>query len=178
MTVQPRISLIERTEIADPQIQNLLKWADERSTPRPSWIQLTAHNPELCKARGAFWQALFWEGVVSHKVKELVRLMIVQLQECQYCTTQRSVEAGELDEEQIASCTLPDFTHPDPAIQAAFRFARELTLHQKDETVWDSVYAEMNRYYEPAAIVELGIFACWCSGMSAFVHSTGLYKLK
>lgn len=177
MTQQPRIPIVDRTTIDDPQILSLLNWADEHSTPRPSWIQLTANNPELCRARGEFWRGLFWGGTVPHATKELVRRVIVEIQECQYCTSQRSVSAGDVNDTIVESCTLPDFSHPEPRIQAALRFAREITLHQRDDAVWDSVYAELNRHYAPGDIVELGIFASWCAGMSAFVHSTAIYRL-
>jgi len=175
-----RIPPLDIDSIEDEGVQTAIEWANIHSTPRPLWYQTMAHNPELCKMHAQYWRLLFWGGSVPHTTKELVRSLIVELQECTFCTEQQSAHAqqqGLYDNMDVQACTLPDFTHPDPKVQAALRFARDLVLRPRSDEVWDRIYADLLQHYTYGEIVELGMVAANCIGMTPFVHSTALYRL-
>ena len=164
---QPRIPLVPREDITDPELLEVLERAERLSTPKPAWYETLAHAPDMAVAYSRYWDLTHRGGSVEHTTKELMRIAISELLGCGFCANQRSVVAVEdgLDEHDAQSCALPDFNHPEPRVRAALRFARALTLDRPgSEQDWDAVYGELSQFYSPAEIVELGCFAAIAIG--------------
>jgi len=123
---EPRIPLVSPDEIDDAQLRVVLDRAARLSTPKPAWYQTLAHSPEMANAYAAFWDTMHRGGRVEHTTKELMRIAIASLLDCQFCADQRSVVAQEqgLAESDAQACALPTFDHEDPRVRAAVRYAR------------------------------------------------------
>ena len=160
-----RLPPVPRDQVDDPELEAILERADRLSTPKPAWYLTLAHNPEMAKAYAAYWDAAHRGGRVEHTTKELMRIAISQLLDCTFCADQRSVLAQEqgLDEAEARACALPDFTHPDPRVRAALRYARAL-VQDTGQAAFDDVYAELRAVFDDAEIVELGCFAAIAIG--------------
>lgn len=163
---ESRIPSLMREDVRDVQLQEILDNAEKLSTPKPAWYLTLAHNPEMAKAYAAYWDLTHRGGKVDHKIKELMRIAIAQLMDCDFCADQRSVVALEqgLEETEARVCSLPEFNHPDPRTNAALRYARALVLDSTDDQEFDEVYAELRKVFDASEIVELGCFAAIAIG--------------
>ena len=161
-----RIPRLNPEDINDADLYDILDRAERLSTPKPAWYLTLGHNPEMAKAYAAFWDITHRGGRVEHMIKELMRITIAQMLDCDFCADQRSVLAIEqgLNEEDAAACKLPDFNHPDPRTRAALRFARALVSNATDDQGFDAVYAELHTVFDDAEIIELGCFAAIAIG--------------
>src|SRR5262245_57034278 len=88
-----RIPKVPRESITDPGVLRLLDIADRLSAPKPAWYLTIAHNPQVTVQFGALWEELHRGGEVSHHTKELGRLAISQVLDCEFCAGQRSIPA-------------------------------------------------------------------------------------
>jgi AhpD family alkylhydroperoxidase len=77
--------------------------AELTGAPGPSFYNVLAHKPEIMKGYAKLWNSAFYDGEVDHKLKELVRISIVNTFACGYCSTVRSNVARKmgLTEEKI-----------------------------------------------------------------------------
>ena len=167
MTVSAsRLPPVSGDDVKDRELQRVLEQAERLSTPKPAWYLTLAHNPEMAKAYAAYWDITHRGGRVEHTIKELMRIAIAQLLDCDFCADQRSALAQEqgLDENVVAACMSPDLQHTDPRTRAAVRYARALTPDSSDDRTFDNVYADLREGFDEGEIVELGCFAAIASG--------------
>jgi alkylhydroperoxidase family enzyme len=129
------------------------------------------HNPDVADAFASYWEVLHRGGSVEHEIKELCRIQIAQMIGCDFCARQRSPLAASLTDEEIASCALPDWEHPDPRTRAALHYARTLTL---DDGRDEEVYEELRRHYTEAEIIELAAFFTLTAGGNRMAKSWGI----
>lgn len=78
-----RLELVPRERL-DPELRDILE-AFERACPdfNPRVFQALGHNPELSKAFYRFYIPARLNGLLDSRLKELVRLKIAQLNDCQ-----------------------------------------------------------------------------------------------
>lgn len=77
-----RMPMIDRDKL-DPELQAMLaKWEAEGGDP--NFILTFGRLPESLKRFVSFYSPLVRKGLVEHRTKELVRLRLAQLNECQY----------------------------------------------------------------------------------------------
>ncbi len=80
----PRISYVDPKTIHDPQLQEYLELAKQRGTPRPESQAVRAHNPAVLRAFSEAWEAVFINGVLDHRIKELCRVYVSKAIGCEY----------------------------------------------------------------------------------------------
>jgi len=80
----PRISYVNKDDLDDPELREVLHRAMLRSTPRPEIQAIRAHQPEVLRAFIYTWERLFLGGVVDRHIKELCRLRVSQTLGCNY----------------------------------------------------------------------------------------------
>lgn len=165
-----RVPIVDRETVVDEELQTAFAHTDVVGTPPTRKLLAMAHNPELTKAFAAYWRRTAEEGEVEHEIKELGRIAIAQILDCETCATSRSALA-EVSEDEIQACTLPDFTHPDPRTQAALQYARTLVLDDGRDA---ECYAELSKHYSWSEIIELACFFCLVIGDVRMVKSFGL----
>lgn len=116
-------------------------------------VQVWAHRPAAALAWLALLETLHGSGVLDERLRELVRLKIASITNCQACQLAR--KSDQVSEEDIA-CLASDDARFTLAEQAALRFAE---LFASDYTaIDDAVYVELDKHFSAAQIVELNMF--------------------
>ena len=117
-------------------------------------VQIWAHRPKVALAWLSTIEAMHEDGLLAARLRELVRLKIASITNCKACQVARKSDA--VSEEDIA-CLSWDDARFTPAEQAALRYAE---LFAGDYFAIDEdVYAELERHFSTAEIVELNLFA-------------------
>lgn len=116
-------------------------------------VQVWAHRPRVAKAWLAAMEALHVDGCLPSRLRELVRLKIASITNCQACQVAR--KSDEVSEEEIACRDWSDarFTPPE---QAALHYA-ELFAGDYFE-LDDAVYRALEAHFTTEQIVELNLF--------------------
>jgi alkylhydroperoxidase family enzyme len=117
-------------------------------------VQIWAHRPKVALAWLSTIEAMHEDGLLDPRLRELVRLKIASITNCRACQVARKSDA--VSEEDIA-CLGWDDPRFTPAEQAALHYAE---LFAGDYTAIDEgIYAELERHFSTAQIVELNLFA-------------------
>ena len=80
----PRISYVDPATIDDEELRGYLDDARLHGTPRPESQAVRAHNPAVLRHFSRTWNAVFKQGVVDNRTKELCRVYVSQLVDCHY----------------------------------------------------------------------------------------------
>ena len=169
-----RLKQVDRDEITSPELAEIVDKAERSKSPPIAWYLTMGSNPEVATAFARYWEVLHRGGTVDHEIKELCRIQIAQMIGCEFCARQRSPRAESITEDEIRSCALPDWEHPDPKTRAALHYARTLTL---DDGRDDEVYPELREHFSDAEIVEMSAFFCLTAGGNRMAHSWGIEPL-
>lgn len=168
---QTQVEPLDRDAVADPRLEQLLVRAEQTKSPPASWYLTLGHAPEIATAFAEYWRVTHQGGKVPLAIKELCRIQIAQMLGCEFCARQRSALAEEISEEEIQSCALPNWEHPDPRTRAALHYARTLTLEDGRDS---EVYEELRRHFDQSEIVELAAFFCLTAGGNRMANSWGI----
>jgi alkylhydroperoxidase family enzyme len=168
MSSEPNVVPVRREDVTDPALERVLAKADETKSPPVSWYLTMGNNPEVAVAFARYWEGLHRGGTVPHDIKELCRIQIAQMIRCDFCARQRSPLADGITDEEIVSCALPTWEHPDAKTRAALHYARTLTL---DDGRDEEVYAELAEHYSPAEVIEMAAFFCLTAGGNRMAKS-------
>ena len=117
-------------------------------------VQIWAHRPEAALAWIETLEALHSRGLLPARLRELVRLKIASITNCQACQVAR--KSDDVTEADIACLAADDarFTAPE---RAALRFAE---LFASDYfAIDDAHFADLQRHFSTPQIVELNLFA-------------------
>ena len=79
-----RISYVDPSSIADPEIRSFIEEAERVGTPRPEIQLIRAHVPAVIRSFVYTWKSLFKGGIVDHDLKELLRLRVARSLDCTY----------------------------------------------------------------------------------------------
>jgi AhpD family alkylhydroperoxidase len=150
--------------------------AELTGAPGPSFYNVLAHKPEIMKGYAKLWNSAFYDGEVDHKLKELVRISIVNTFACGYCSTVRSNVARKmgLTEEKIRDLdhfeTSPLFTQKErAAIKYGKIFATDINVAKDDK-----VYSDFRQYFSDSEAVELESLIALTEGFGKLVSTWGL----
>jgi len=77
-----RIPMVELEQLDEELREMVAKWEVEGGDP--NFIRTFGRLPETFKRFVRFYSPLVRKGLVEHRTKELVRLRLAQLNECQY----------------------------------------------------------------------------------------------
>ncbi len=133
--------------------------AENRGAPDPRIAAVFARgNAGL--AWMEFWQRLMSQGVLPHKLKEMVRIRMSVAQHCGYCASIRTNQ-GKVEglTEEIVAETM-DFENSKVLTErekAAIRFSLRFKAARTDE---DETYDDLRRHFNELEILELGVL-CW-----------------
>ncbi len=171
----PRLRFIEESE-KTPAARSLIEMAQERGAPDWRVASIMARNRTAGLGWVEFWAKLLYEGLLPHKLKEMVRIRISVGHQCGYCSTVRSsVAAAEgLTEDLIAD--LLDYEASGKFSErekAALRYA-DLFKAGEHAIDRDEVYAELKRHFSDEEIIELGMMCAQTDGVGRFVKSLNI----
>jgi AhpD family alkylhydroperoxidase len=171
----PRLRFIEESE-KTPAARSLIEMAQQRGAPDWRVASIMARNPSAGLGWVEFWAKLLYEGVLPHKLKEMVRIRISVGHQCGYCSTVRSkVAAAEgLTEELIAELLHYETSAKFSAREkAALRYA-DLFKQGEHAIDRDEVYAELKRHFSDEEIIELGMMCAQTDGVGRLVKSLNI----
>jgi alkylhydroperoxidase family enzyme len=79
----PRIQPVEDSEVT-ADIQERFEIAEQRGAPNSMLLRILANNPDTMKMFYDSWGQIFYEGVLDHGLKEMVRVRMARLRGCEY----------------------------------------------------------------------------------------------
>lgn len=116
-------------------------------------VQVWAHRPHLADAWLALMQGFYTDSLLEERTRELVRLKIASITNCQACRLAR--KSDTVTEEDIA-CIANDDDRFEPAESVALDYA---DLFASDyDAITDKHFDALRRHYSEAQIVELNMF--------------------
>lgn len=71
-------------EALSPEVEQAFKDAAARGAPNPTLLRILARHPVALNAFYSGWQATFYQGIVEHPLKELMRVRMARLRNCGY----------------------------------------------------------------------------------------------
>jgi alkylhydroperoxidase family enzyme len=170
-----RISYVDPATVSDPELAGYLARARERGTPRPESQAIRAHVPEVLRTFSQMWEAVFYEGVLDHRVKELCRLYVAHSVACEYCAGQRSQKSVEQGMEESDVDELLHYSD-----SARFGEREKAALAYTDAILWDAALAdddlwgELHRHFSEPELVELGSFVALTLGQQRWIKTLRL----
>ena len=79
----PRVQPVDDAQVA-PDIQERFKIAEQRGAPHSMLLRILANNPHAMKMFYDSWGQIFYEGIVDHGLKEIVRVRMARVRSCGY----------------------------------------------------------------------------------------------
>jgi len=168
----PRLRFIEESE-KTPAARDQIRMAQERGAPDWRVASIMARSPVAGLGWVEYWSKLLYEGLLDHRLKEMVRIRISVAHQCGYCSTVRSKLAA-FDENFVAE--LADYERSarfTPREKAALKFA-DLFKSGEQAIDRDEVYAELKIHFSDAEIIELGLMCAQTDGVGRFVKSLNI----
>ena len=161
----PRLRYIEEDEKSE-EARELIAQYESRGAPDPRVVSIMVRNPKVGVAWVKYWNALLYDGLLPHTLKELCRIKISVAHRCGYCSTVRSkiAQSEGLAEEKVAQLenyeTSDAFTDRE---RAAIRYAT-LFKTGNDGVDSDKVYDDLRVHFSEEEIIELGLFCAETDG--------------
>ncbi|WP_416877524.1 carboxymuconolactone decarboxylase family protein [Litorimonas sp.] len=130
-------------------------------------VQIWAHRPELASKWLTLLSAFHTGSVLDERLRELMRLKIAAVTDCDICQLGRKSE--RVSEADIACIQKKDdrFTPPE---QAAMEYAH---LFASDyQSIGEQVFDDLRKYFSEAEIVEINMYCALmlAGGRMTYVH--------
>lgn len=159
----PRLRSLSLAEF-DPELRAMVG-ADHKSERELRPTSVRAHHPELAKAYVRFTAAFKQHGVLSERLRELVRLRIAFHNQCRSCMAMRYADAVAAGVSEDLVCSL-EKPHEAPDLSEAERVALRYAdlMANNHLAIGDELYAELARHFSDKEVVELGSWCALCIG--------------
>ena len=79
----PRVQPVDDSQVAS-DIKERFKVAEQRGAPNSMLLRILANNPHAMKMFYDSWGQIFYEGIVDHGLKEIVRVRMARVRSCGY----------------------------------------------------------------------------------------------
>jgi AhpD family alkylhydroperoxidase len=170
----PRIRFIEDRE-QTPETRAMIESATRTGAPDPRVVSIMTRSP-AGRAWVRYWNALLYDGLLPHTLKEMCRIRISVAHQCGYCSTVRSnvaVEQGLTEALVAEALDWQSSTKLGEREKAALRFA-DLFKSGDDAIDSDAVYEALRRHFSEEEIIELGLFCGETVGAGRLVRSMSI----
>lgn len=170
----PRIRFIEDRE-QTPETRAMIESATRTGAPDPRVVSIMTRSP-AGRAWVRYWNALLYDGLLPHKLKEMCRIRISVGHQCGYCSTVRSnvaVEQGLTEALVAEALDWQSSTQLSEREKAALRYA-DLFKSGDDAIDSDAVYDALRRHFSEEEIIELGLFCGETVGAGRLVRSMSI----
>lgn len=155
MAPKQRISYVPLEQMSEEMRAEMERCARE-GTPRPESSAVRAHVPAAFWFFADAWKAIFREGIVDHRLKELCRVYVSRTVKCEYCGNQRSEQGAELGLVEGKYDELLNFERSerfDQREKAALAYAEAIAWRlETDDAFWE----RLNAQFSEPELVELG----------------------
>ncbi|HWI35523.1 MAG TPA: carboxymuconolactone decarboxylase family protein [Burkholderiales bacterium] len=170
----PRLRFIEESE-AGAEERALIASAERTGAPDPRVVRIMSRSA-AGRAWVKCWNAVLYEGLLPHKLKEMCRIRISVAHRCGYCSTVRSnVARAEGLGEDLVNEVLKE--RPGPRLTARERAALEyadLFKSGDDAIDSDAVYERLRAHFSEEEIIELGMLCAQTVGVGRLVRSLNI----
>ena len=119
-------------------------------------VQVWAHRPQAALAWLALLDQFHSHGVLDGRLRELVRLRIASITQCQACQLARKSDRVDAQDLEALNCQQIGSTHFSPAERAALAYA-ELSAADA-HAVGEGHFAALAEHFSTAETVELQMF--------------------
>ena len=158
----------------DSRMQEEMERCAREGTPRPESSAVRAHAPNAFWAFADSWQAIFYNGIVDHTIKELCRLYISQTVQCDFCGNQRSEKAttqGLLEQKFQDLINFEASSKYSEREKSALAYTEAIAWRlDTDDAFWKRLY---DQFSEPE-LVELGCFVALTYGQQSMIRILNL----
>jgi alkylhydroperoxidase family enzyme len=169
MEARQRISYVP-VEQMDERMQAEMARCAREGTPRPESSAIRAHVPACFWAFADAWETIFRNGVCDHQIKELCRVYISRSVKCEYCGSQRSVQAAGQGLTEGKYDDLLNFEKSerfDEREKAALAYAESIAWRLPDD---DVLWERLHRHFTEPELVELGCFIALTFGQQSWLR--------
>ena len=78
-----RVTPVE-DQTVDTEVAERFRVAEERGAPNSMLLRILANNPHAMKMFYDSWGQIFYDGMVDHGLKEIVRVRMARTRNCGY----------------------------------------------------------------------------------------------
>ena len=151
-----RLPLVPLSGFSTPLANAVKRGVETRMLSSIVPIQVWAHRPQTALAWLALLDRLHNHSLLSARLRELVRLRIARITQCQACVVARKSDQVQAEEVASLNCALLDNKKFSPAERAALTYAE---LFAEDPiAVEGRHFSALAEHFSTAAIVELQMF--------------------
>jgi alkylhydroperoxidase family enzyme len=157
-----RLPLVPLVDFPTALSQAVQRGRDSRMLSSTVPVQVWAHRPQAALAWLALLNQLHNNALLSGRLRELMRLRIASITQCQACQTARKSDAvSELDLQALTCEKLDGLdghnsTHFNPAEREALRYAERFAT--EPQAIDEADFAALAAHFSTAEIVELQMF--------------------
>ena len=80
----PNITMLDNEELRKTKLKPYIEKCLEHRAPDPGFHAMMGHNVDLCEAMFVAWDTVFNTGRVSHRLKEIIRVLLSRMASCTY----------------------------------------------------------------------------------------------
>ena len=80
----PNITMLDIEALRKTKLKPHIEKCLEQRAPDPGFHAMMGHNIDLCEAIFVAWDTVFNTGRVSHKLKEIIRVLLSRMASCTY----------------------------------------------------------------------------------------------
>lgn len=168
----PRIEPIDGPP-RDAVAAELLHFADAYGAPDPRMARIFARSEAATWFLRA-WKVALHDGLLPHRLKELVRIRTSVAFQCGYCSSiisKRAAAEGMTQEIVLEMMDLDAAPSLDEREKAALRFAELYQTHDEDNLDSDAVFETLRRHFSDEEILELAVLMAFLTGGSKFAKA-------
>ena len=173
------ISLLTLDELKDSSLGPLVKKCLKHKAPDPAFHAIMGHNPELSKSMYIAWGTVFNSGKIDHKLKEIIRVQLSRMADCNYWGNVRSASAKQMGlTEEILDDGIENYEKSEN-----FTKKEKLALLYSElmasnpEKIDCNFYKKLGEFFSEEEIVELGAFIGFNIGYHTFFGTLDFYPM-
>ena len=80
----PHISMLDIDDLMNTKLAPYVEKSLELRAPDPAFHAMMGHNEDLSKSMYVAWATVFNKGVVDHNLKEIIRVQLSRMADCNY----------------------------------------------------------------------------------------------
>ena len=151
-----RLPLVPLADFPPPLGEAVRRGIETRMLSSTVPVQVWAHRPQAALAWLALRDRFRNHGALDARLRELVRLRIASITQCQACQLARKSDRVDAQDLEALSCQQVGSDHFTPAERAALAYAELFATDA--QAIGEEQFAVLAEHFSTAEIVELQMF--------------------
>ena len=80
----PNIRMLDIAELEKSKLAPYIKKSLRNRAPDPAFHAMMGHNPDISESMYIAWGTVFQTGQVDHNLKEIIRVQLSRMADCNY----------------------------------------------------------------------------------------------